>query len=394
MYEQHQEGKVSFLRPPLQKVPSTDMPVFFNPKSELNRDITIITIQAFIDQNNLTSVRVCTPLAGTGVRAVRIAKEVSRIQKVVAGDANPNAVDLIIKNRDLNGVSDLVEVYHSGASQLLSRYFTYQKKFTVIDIDPFGSPREFFTATINALKAPGLLCLTATDMPVLVGIRRRTCVKRYAAVSYKTEYAHELALRILIGSVVREAAAQNISLHPLLGFSVDHYVRVFCEVKEGDAAVWSSMSNLGFIYHCNECLNRSLVQGLAPSVSSCPECMSANGELIGPLWIGKLGKKSFIEKVIHQLQTATLGTKNRTSSLLQLIYEEVEGPPTYRDLHRLADRISIPIPPFKRVISELRAKGEFCTRTHFSDHSIRTSTKSELLTTLLTKLSQEAVTCE
>ena len=394
MYEQHQEGKVTFLRPPLQKVPSTGMPVFFNPKSELNRDITVITLQAFIDHHNLTRVRVCTPLAGTGVRAVRIAKEVSRIQKVVAGDANPDAVDLIIKNRELNGVSDLVEVYHSSANQLLTRYFSYQKRFTIIDIDPFGSPREFFTSAINALKTPGLLCLTATDMPALVGIRRRACVKRYAAVPYKTEYAHEIALRILIGSVVREAAVQNISLHPLLGFSVDHYVRVFCEAKEGDAAVWTSMSNLGFIYHCNECLNRSIVQGLAPSVSSCPDCMSTNGELVGPLWIGRFGKRSFIESVIRQLQDATLGTKNRTSSLLQIICEEVEGPPTYRDLHRFADRLNIPIPPFKHIISELRAKGEFCTRTHFSDHSIRTSSKSEQLNTVLTALSQEAVTSE
>lgn len=394
MYEQHREGKISFLRPPLQKVPSADMAVFFNPKSELNRDITIITVQAFIEHHDLASVRVCTPLAGTGVRAVRIAKEVPRIEKIVAGDANHDAVDLIIKNRDMNGVSDLVEVYRSRANQLLSKYTSYQKRFTIIDIDPFGSPREFFTSAINALKTPGLLCLTATDMPVLVGIRRRTCVKRYAAVPLRTEYAHELALRILIGSAVREAAAQNIGLHPLLGFSVDHYVRVYCEAKEGDAAVWSSMSNLGFIYHCNECQNRLIIQSLAPKVSTCPECMGSNGELVGPLWIGKIGKKSFIQKVIHQLQTATLGTKNRTTSLLQVIMEEVDGPPTYHDLHRLADRINIPIPPFKRVIAELQKTGEFCTRTHFSDHSIRTTAKNYQLTSLLTKLSQEAGSSE
>jgi tRNA (guanine26-N2/guanine27-N2)-dimethyltransferase len=203
------------------------MAVFFNPKSELNRDIAIITIQAFIDHHNLTDIRVCTPLAGTGVRAIRIAKEVPEIRQVIAGDANPDAVELIIENRTLNEVSDMVEVFHSGANQLLTKYSSYKDKFTVIDIDPFGSPREFFTSAINALKTPGLLCLTATDMPALVGIRRRTCIKRYAAVPYKTEYAHELALRILIGSVVREAAAQNISLHTLIGLSVDTYVRIF-----------------------------------------------------------------------------------------------------------------------------------------------------------------------
>jgi tRNA (guanine26-N2/guanine27-N2)-dimethyltransferase len=370
------------------------MAVFFNPKSELNRDIAIIALQAFIDRHNLTGIRVCTPLAGTGVRAIRIAKEVTKIKEVIAGDANPEAVKLIRKNRKLNDVTDLVEVYHSGANQLLSKYFSYQNKFSVVDIDPFGSPREFFTSAINALKTPGLLCLTATDMPVLVGIRRRTCIKRYAALSYKTEYAHELALRILIGSVVREAAAQNISLNPLLGFSIDHYVRVFCEAKEGDAAVWASMTELGFIYHCNECQSRSVEQGLAPRMSCCPECKSDKGQLIGPLWTGKFGQTPFIERVIHQLRMATLGTKTRTSSLLKTIVEEVDGPPTYHDLHRLADRINIPIPPFQRVISKLHEEGEFCTRTHFSDHSIRTSSKSKRLAELLTLLSREVTVRE
>jgi len=394
VYEKHQEGKVSFLRPPLEKVPSTNMTVFYNPKSELNRDMTIITLQAFINQHNLKAIRVCTPLAGTGVRAIRIAKEVTEIQQVIAGDANPEAVHLITENRQLNDVANLIEVYHSGANQLLSKYASYQDRFTVIDIDPFGSPRDFFTSAINALKAPGLLCLTATDMPVLVGIRHRTCVKRYAAVPYKTEYAHELALRILIGSVVREAAAHDISLVPLLGFSVDHYLRVFCEAKEGDAAVWASMAKVGFIFHCNECRNRSIVQGIAPKVSCCPECKSEKGQLIGPFWIGKFGHKPFIEKVIQQLPSASLGTATRISSLLSNIIEEVEGPPTYYDLHQLADRINIPIPPFRRVINALHEEGEFCTRTHFSDHSIRTSSSNQHLTELLIQLSQEAVNNE
>ncbi|MFW9986385.1 MAG: tRNA (guanine(10)-N(2))-dimethyltransferase, partial [Candidatus Odinarchaeota archaeon] len=63
MYEKHQEGKVTFLRPPLQKVPSTSMPVFYNPKSELNRDLTILALQVFLSQHKKTNVRVCTPLA-------------------------------------------------------------------------------------------------------------------------------------------------------------------------------------------------------------------------------------------------------------------------------------------------------------------------------------------
>ncbi len=226
MFEEHREGEVTFLRPPLPKVPTTSMPVFYNPKSELNRDITIIALEAFLQRYGKTDVRVCTPLAGTGVRAIRIAKEVRGIKKVVAGDVNPTAIELIEKNRKLNDLTEKIEIHHSGANRLLIQYSSFHQRFDVIDIDPFGSPREFFTSAIGALKPHGLLCLTATDMPVLVGIRHETCIKRYAAVPQKTEYAHELALRILLGCAVREAAAQNMGLNPLLSFSIDHYGKV------------------------------------------------------------------------------------------------------------------------------------------------------------------------
>lgn len=388
MYEEHHEGAVTFLCPPLPKVPTTSMPVFYNPKSELNRDVTIVVLDAFLRRHNKTEVRVCTPLAGTGVRAVRIAKEIPSIKTVVAGDANPIAVELIKKNRVLNDVSDLVEVHHSGANQLLARYFSFHQKFEVIDIDPFGSPRDFFHSAIAALKPDGLLCLTATDMPVLVGIRRKTCIKRYAAVPLKTEYAHELGLRILLGCIVQEAAAQNIGLNPLLSFSIDHYLRLYCEASDGDKNSWNSVSQIGFLSHCHECGTRKVSKGFTPPYSLCPKCQTPIKQA-GPLWVGALAENEFIEEVISQYQNHTLGTKRRISTLLRTILEENDGPPTYHNLHHVADKLNIPVPPFHLVIKELRTAGEFCSRTHFSPHGIRTTANRETLNHLLLKLSQE-----
>lgn len=389
MYEEEQEGAITFLRPPLQKVPTTGMTVFFNPQSELNRDITIVALQTFITQTEKTGVRICTPLAGTGVRPIRMAKEVTGIKKVVVGDANPQAVELIEKNRERNDVKDLLEVYHRDANQLLSQYVSFQEKFDVIDIDPFGSPRAFFDSAIRALKPPALLCLTATDMPVLVGIRRRTCIKRYAAVPLKTEYAHELAIRILFGCVVREAAAHNIGLRPLISFSVDHYIRLYCMAKEGDINTWNAVSQLGFIIHCNQCGHRSITKGLIPDVILCSQCKSTKAQLVGPLWIGKLADREFIENVCQNLEKFNLGTKRRVLSLLKTLKEEVDGPPTYYDLHQLADKLSIPVPPFRHVIARLRDAGSFCSRTHFSPHAIRTSANEQTLKQLLLSLTKE-----
>ena len=389
MFEEHREGEVTFLRPPLPKVPTTSMPVFYNPKSELNRDTTIIALEAFFQRYGKTDVRVCTPLAGTGVRAIRIAKEVSGIKKVVAGDTNPTAIELIEKNRKLNDLTEKIEIHHSGANQLLTQYSSFHQRFDVIDIDPFGSPREFVTSAIGALKPHGLLCVTATDMPVLVGIRHETCIKRYAAVPQKTEYAHELALRILLGCVVREAAAQNMGLIPLLSFSIDHYVRLYCEALEGDDNTWTAMSQLGYISHCKSCGFRSVLHGLAPSYSPCPHCQTETMQLAGPLWVGNFAEKGFIEEVIQQAGDHTIGTQRRINSLLERLRDEVEGPPTYYNLHNLADRLNVPVPSFRIIIDELRGANEFCSRTHFSPHAIRTSATEERLTKLLLKLTEE-----
>ncbi len=389
MYEKHQEGTITFLRPPLQKVPTTGMTVFFNPQSELNRDMTIVALQTFITRYDKTRVRVCTPLAGTGVRPIRIAKEVSEIEKVIVGDANPQAIKLIEKNRDLNEVEDLLEVHHSEANQLLSQFVSFHSKFDIIDIDPFGSPRAFFNSAIRALKPPALLCLTATDMPVLVGIRRRTCIKRYAAVPMKTTYAHELAVRILLGCIIREASSQNIGLTPLLAFSVDHYVRLYCLAKEGDNNTWKAVSQMGFIIHCNQCGHRSITKGLNPDVIFCEQCETDNTQLIGPLWTGKLGDKTFIGKMAQNLDSFHLGEKRRVLSLLTTIKEEVDGPPTYYDLHQLADTLNIPVPPFRVIIDKLRDTGEFCVRTHYSSHAIRTSANEQKIKQLLLMLNKE-----
>ncbi len=379
MFEKYKEGQVTFLSPPIQKVPTTGMSVFYNPKSELNRDVTISVIQAFLTHYGITNARVCTPLAGTGVRAVRIAKEVDGIKCIVAGDSNPIAVELIKRNSELNEVSEIIEVHHSDANLLLTQHHRRTQRFDVIDIDPFGSPRIFFAAAIGAMKPRSLLCLTATDLPVLVGIRPKACMKRYAATPARTEYGHELAIRLLLGCAIREAASQNIGLEPLLTIYVDHYVRIFCVASKGDEAAWTAISQLGHLFHCDECGSRRLVNTLQSFSPSCPNCNSTRIQRAGPLWANHLGSRDFIDKTLREITHKPLGTKRRLTRLIKCLLEELDGPPTYFDLHKLCDKLEIPIPSFNDVVRILRAKGQFCSRTHFSPYAIRTSASVQVL---------------
>ncbi|MFX1475576.1 MAG: tRNA (guanine(10)-N(2))-dimethyltransferase [Promethearchaeota archaeon] len=389
MLEKYKEGQVTFLSPPIQKVPTTGMQVFYNPQSELNRDITICVIQAFLNHYEKTDARVCTPLAGTGVRAIRIAKEVDRIKSVVAGDCNPIAAELIKRNSELNRVSEIIEVHHSDANLLLTRHHHRSRKFDIIDIDPFGSPRNFFAAAIGAIKSHGLLCLTATDIPVLVGIRPKACMKRYAANPARTEYGHELAIRLLLGSAVREAASQDIGLKPLLAFYADHYIRVFCYASKGDEAAWAAISQLGHLVHCDECGFRQLTNKFQHFQPSCPKCDSKRTQIAGPLWANSLGSRVFIDGALKESLQKPLGTKRRLTRLLKRLLKELDGPPTYFDLHKLCDELEIPIPSFQSVMRTLRDKGHFCSRTHFSPHAIRTSASAQTLHQTLMQITED-----
>jgi tRNA (guanine26-N2/guanine27-N2)-dimethyltransferase len=388
VYEEHREGQVIFLRPPLQKVPSTSMPVFYNPKSELNRDMTICGIQVFLRRHSITSARICTPLAGTGVRATRIAKEVQGIQRIVAGDINPLATELVKRNAELNGVTNLIKVHQKDANQLLSSHHQYSSRFDVIDIDPFGSPRPYLAAALAALKPVALLCLTATDMPVLVGIRRQTCIKRYAAEPAKTEYGHELAIRLLISCAIREASAQDIGLQPLLSFYIDHYIRILFEAQKGDESTWNAVSQLGYLLHCDVCDYREITQGFNPVPKICPSCHATKVQRAGPLWIGRLAENQFTEEVLNQVTKQSFGSKKRLVNLLKKLRMELDGPQTYYDLHKLSDKLNIPVPAFSPVIKELESRGFFCSRSHFSPYAIRTSAPVAVLCQILQKISE------
>jgi tRNA (guanine26-N2/guanine27-N2)-dimethyltransferase len=386
VYEEQREGQVRFLRPPLQKVPTAGMPVFYNPKSELNRDVTIASIQAFLDQHDISNPRVCVPLAGTGVRAIRVAKEVRDVGAVVAGDINPLAVDLAKRNCTLNEVTGLVQVYQSDANLLLTQHHKPSARFHVIDIDPFGSPRNFLWSAVGALRPQALLCITATDMPVLVGIHRETCIERYASEPLRTEYAHEIAVRILLGCVAREATAQSMGLRPLLTLSVDHYIRLFCETRRGDRPAWETASDIGYLLHCDECGHHEIATLFTPPEGTCPECHARKTRRAGPLWADSLADRPFVERVLELVHNRPLGTRRRLSQILQRLLEELDGPPTYRDLHKLADRLAIRLPRFEAIISAIQAQGYSCTRTHFTPHAIRTNAPEQFVSAVLRQL--------
>jgi tRNA (guanine26-N2/guanine27-N2)-dimethyltransferase len=78
--------------------------VFYNPVQEFNRDISITVIREYnkiINEERVakskepTKIKILEALAATGLRSVRYLKEIDNIEKLVANDLDPKAVELM-----------------------------------------------------------------------------------------------------------------------------------------------------------------------------------------------------------------------------------------------------------------------------------------------------------
>ncbi len=368
-----------FQTSPHEYVPSLTS-VFFNPLMEISRDIAVSAAQ--VRANDSPGLRICDPLAGVGARALRYAKEVRGVHKVIANDRSGEAVELIRRNVKLNEVSN-VEVFEGDANKLLSGY---RPRFHLIDLDPFGSPAPFVEVACSALVRRGMLALTATDTAPLCGVYPNACVRKYGARPLRTEYCHELGLRILIGFCQRTAAKHDLALTPLLSYSAGRYFRIYLHAGKGAKRTDRVLSEQGFISHCNSCGNRVVSKGIIAELPGKCDC-GGKFNHAGPMWIGKLIDKNFVRRLTADLARRNFKLGHRALEVLSCCLDEADGPPAFYDLHNIAERASTSPPKLDDVLNELRARGYFASRTHFSSTGFRTDARSDLLVQLIEGMS-------
>ncbi|MFQ6020539.1 MAG: tRNA (guanine(10)-N(2))-dimethyltransferase [Candidatus Aenigmatarchaeota archaeon] len=309
-----------------------DVPVFYNPEMELSRDISVSCIQTFQKQSKL-NLNICDALAGTGIRGLRYAKEISGIKKVVLNDKNPKAFNLIKKSIKLNKLSRKCIAKKGDANVLL-----HENVFNVIDIDPFGSPNIFLDSAARSIWHKGFLCVTATDTAPLSGTYPQTCFKKYGIFSKKTEYYSELGMRILISYIILTLAKRDRSFIPLLSHATRHYFRVFGKIE-----------HLGKL--------RNILK----------QFKMFDG--IGPIYLGKIKDNKFCKEVLKDLQKRDFKLGKQEERLLKLIISEIDVP-FYYDLHRMRKK---QLPKIDEVIKKLKKKGFKASRTHFCLTGIKTN---------------------
>ena len=329
---------------------SKKLPVFFNPDKEFDRSVSVI----FIKSLN-RSLKMLDLLAASGARGIRILKETKNIEELNLNDMNSLAVKEIKKNLKMNKLK--AEVTNLDSREYLA---TTSKYFDYIDVDPFGSPNPFLELSISKLRNNGILSITATDCGALYGTYPKAGLRKYHSYTFKTNYSHEVGLRILVKHAIMKSAEQEVALTPILVHQTRHYFRAYFRAERGAKKCDALIKQIKFLSHCNSCLRREIAD-IPKLKCDCGKDM----KILGPLFAGKLQDKNLLKEM------RKINKDKRIEKLLNTLISELDTIGFY-DISKLSSKLKISVPKIDKLFKALEKNGFKASRTHITGEGFKT----------------------
>jgi tRNA (guanine26-N2/guanine27-N2)-dimethyltransferase len=295
-------------------------------------------------------------LSATGLRALRYAKEIPFVTRIIANDLSRNAVKAIELNVDHNDVKGKVCSNVGDA-----RAYMYSKvgieqdtssgktihRFDVIDLDPYGTAAPFFDSALQAIQDGGLLCVTCTDAGVFAsnGYPEKAYAL-YGGIPTKGAHSHEGGLRLILHAIASSAARYGIAIEPLLSLSIDFYARLFVRIHKQQKDVKLLAGTTMLVYSCDHGCGAWTTQliaknnikesktgemffkhSYAQAPDATPHCEHCGSKthLSGPMWAGPLHNPYFIQRILDKLPSLnkkTYATLPRIEGMLTVALEE------------------------------------------------------------------------
>ena len=287
---------------------------FLNPAMAPARTRSVMLLADALENDWLIkkgkSIRILDALCSTGVRVRRWRNEIpdsqQRRMRITANDLDEFAINWAkISHKEhppRTEINHLVESDRYGKipegefdngiyfQKLDARVALSESSFQWIDLDPFGSPVQFLDSAIQSLSRIGFLEVTATDTAALTGSSLSSQKRRYGAKGIVDLYAHDDAVRTLMGLIATTAAKHDKTIIPVLALFDGHHVRISVILKSSKEMASNIHSHIGwrvryedipyrFIHHPNENdLDRAS----------------------GPMWIGPLWNKEITQRITEQ----------------------------------------------------------------------------------------------
>ena len=275
---------------------------FFRPESRPSRDLGVLLGTT---REAVAPLKVLDGMAGCGIRAARWLVEAGA-ESVWANDADPDRLSLLRRNlqplavRQVDGRQPGLRITALRAQKLLARCMAREERFSLVDLDAFGSPMGLVPLALEAVAFEGVLYLASTDGRSPTGHDRSAAIRRLGAAARSHPASWELALRLQLGVLARAAWSSGRGLTPLFSFSEGRTFRTAVRVHRRPAA--GEEEQLGLVSHCHRCGDQQVqsLRRLRPW-SGCA-CASAEGgwplAISGPLWIGPLQHPPTLQSMV------------------------------------------------------------------------------------------------
>ncbi len=338
---------------------SSKLPVFYNPLMKINRDFTIFVLYSYNKIFN-KKIEIFDCMAGTGIRSIRIIKEIPQVVKnILINDIKKESYENIIENLKINNIEgDNILVSNKDCREIL-----VSNKFDYIDIDPFGTPVGFVEYSLRSLRKGGLIGITATDVSALSGSKPNSCFRKYNTIGIKTDFYLEFGIRNLIKYVIVEGLKYEYAMIPVFGYYYKHHYRVFFFKSLKSKDIKYLQSNIKKIFYCPVCGYKSLEE------SFCKICNNKMIEL-GPIYIGNIYDEVYL-KYIKEISLEYLNEKLIEKDEIKIL-DRIENCDSkyniwyYYDIRKLGRFYKKSIPKIDKILKENNG-----CRTHYTDYGIK-----------------------
>ncbi len=393
------EGSVSFSAY-TSKIPHEGMRVFYNPRMQENRSISVITIRLLLKEwlkRGVRHVRLAFPLAASGIRILRILEENIFLWErllsqaghveILANDLNPEAVRLIRRNLATKRIGQLmkgglsIRIFQEDAVSLLAREGDYD----YVNIDPYGTPNPFLSIALQRMKHQGILEVTLTDTAAVTGSAPRAGLRKYhVSIPFQPRYKHLISLHAFAGHVERSASMHDRAAESLLAVHEEHYDKLILRMRRNTHAAVERISRQQKASICPSC---HTLLAWSSTTRTCPFCKHETVQS-GPFSLS-LCDDAWLTRFIHHAEgilTASLIRELERLKEYSLLEE-----PVILDTHQLSKQLGIHTISRKHLTTCLTEKGFRVSILPWHPTSIAISGKNEdsLWKTLAQCLNQE-----
>ncbi len=361
---------------------------FFHKGARTARDFSVLLArQQFVAKKySRKTLRWLDLMSGCGIRALRWGLEstglglnerlTKRHIEIWVNDADPQRSILIEKNMKpitLKRDNISLNLNTDCALRVLGKAFLDNHFFDFIDIDCFGCPNDLLYLAFKILEPEGTLLLTSTDARSLTGHDRFRAIRRLSASSRTNPSSWEIALRLQIGAMARQAWLLGRGFEPIASFCNGKTFRIAVRLKKR-IQICEEL-NLGFWARCEYCGSQACQSLLRLKGWAACDCETSKGrwDTTGPLWMGALQKHSELKNLLGLTDSLCSSIDPSTKKLLLRLLDD-EGKPFFCwSTHELASRLNLKGPPrLSKLIESLLDAGFEAKRSALMDGQVRT----------------------